>query len=225
MNALFNHALKQSQSIKSDLETFAQSPSTTSLALQGQISATLSSLQRSLDEYDAAARREVIQDKQDKAFSRIRNFRAEAADARTQFEQLKREREEALTSVNRAELLGRRPHQSGTPDNPYASSNSSSISANQSVPAVAIPREFLTRTTDQLDEFIERGRAVLGDLTEQKNMLKSTQRKLYSAANTLGVSNETIKYIERRAKQDKVFFYGGICICLLAFYLILRLFR
>ncbi|KAK9431880.1 hypothetical protein V1505DRAFT_325077 [Lipomyces doorenjongii] len=231
MNSLFNHALKQSQSLKRDLDSFSASPSTASLALQGQISATLATLQRTIDEYDAMARRELVPAKQDKAFARIRNFRTEAAEARTQFDKLKKEREEAQNNLNRAELLGRRPHHSATPDNPYASGltrngligGGSEIS--ESIPVAAIPREFITRTGDQLDEFIERGRAVLGDLVEQRNVLKSTQRKLYSAANTLGISNDTIKYIERRARQDKAVFWAGVVICVLSFYFILRWLR
>ncbi|KAK9372985.1 uncharacterized protein V1513DRAFT_404143 [Lipomyces chichibuensis] len=231
MNSLFNHALKQSQSLKKDLDSFSASPSTASLALQGQISATLATLQRTIDEYDAMARRELVPAKQDKAFARIRNFRSEAAEARTQFDKLKKEREEAQNNLNRTELLGRRPHHSATPDNPYApglTRNGSIGGQSQisgSIPVAAIPREFISRTGDQLDEFIERGRAVLGDLVEQRNVLKSTQRKLYSAANTLGISNDTIKYIERRARQDKAVFWAGVAICLLSFYFILRWLR
>ncbi|KAK9478100.1 hypothetical protein V1514DRAFT_307897 [Lipomyces japonicus] len=226
MNSLFNHALKQSQSLKRDLESFASSSSSnSSLALQGQISATLSSLQRTIDEYDSMARRELVPEKQEKAFARIRNFRTEAAEARSQFERLKSQREEA---TSRSELLGRRPRHSATPDNPYSrvdTSTTISASLGGEIPAATIPREFVHRTGAQLDEFIERGRAVLGDLFEQKTILKSTQRKLYSAANTLGISNETIKYIERRARQDKLVFWAGIFLILAAFYLILRWFR
>ncbi|KAK9370493.1 hypothetical protein V1509DRAFT_251401 [Lipomyces kononenkoae] len=242
MNSLFNHALKQSQSLKKDLDTFAASPSTASLALQGQISATLATLQRTIDEYDAMARRELVPAKQDKAFARIRNFRTEAAEARTLFDKLKKDREEAQNNSNRAELLGRRPHHSATPDNPYASgltrNGSSTIASSgttagapgsggisESIPIAAIPREFFSRTGDQLDEFIERGRAVLGDLVEQRDVLKSTQRKLYSAANTLGISNDTLKYIERRARQDKAVFWAGVIICLVSFYFIIRWLR
>ncbi|KAK9238528.1 hypothetical protein V1525DRAFT_387431 [Lipomyces kononenkoae] len=234
MNSLFNHALKQSQSLKKDLDSFAGSPSTASLALQGQISATLATLQRTIDEYDAMARRELVPAKQDKAFARIRNFRTEAAEARTLFDKLKKDREDAQNNSNRAELLGRRPHHSATPDNPYASGltrngssamTGSSSAISESIPIAAVPREFFSRTGDQLDEFIERGRAVLGDLVEQRDVLKSTQRKLYSAANTLGISNDTIKYIERRARQDKAVFWAGVCICLVSFYFILRWLR
>ena len=71
---------------------------------------------------------------------------------------------------------------------------------------------FFNQTSNQLDEFLDRGRAVLGDLGQQREMLKGTQRKLYSVANTLGISGDTIRMVERRAKQDKWIFYGGVLI-------------
>lgn len=68
----------------------------------------------------------------------------------------------------------------------------------------------MASTNMQLDEYLERGRAVLGDLGQQREMLKGTQRKLYSVANTLGVSGDTIRMVERRAKQDKWIFWAGV---------------
>lgn len=70
----------------------------------------------------------------------------------------------------------------------------------------------MTSTHAQLDEYLERGRAVLGDLGQQREMLKGTQRKLYSVANTLGVSGDTIRMVERRAKQDKWIFWSAVLI-------------
>ena len=55
----------------------------------------------------------------------------------------------------------------------------------------------MSQTNAQLDEYLERGRAVLGDLGQQREMLKGTQKRLYGVANTLGVSGETIKMVER----------------------------
>ncbi len=70
----------------------------------------------------------------------------------------------------------------------------------------------MASTNAQLDEYLERGRAVLGDLGQQREILKGTQRKLYSVANTLGVSGDTIRMVERRAKQDKWIFWGGVLV-------------
>jgi hypothetical protein len=46
---------------------------------------------------------------------------------------------------------------------------------------------FFKQMSDQLDEFLNRGRDVLGDLGQQRDMLKGTQKRMYSAANTLGI--------------------------------------
>lgn len=70
----------------------------------------------------------------------------------------------------------------------------------------------MSSTNSALDEYLERGRAVLGDLGQQKEIMKGTQRRLYNVANTLGVSGETIRMVERRAKQDKWVFWGGVIV-------------
>ena len=68
----------------------------------------------------------------------------------------------------------------------------------------------LASTHTALDEYIMRGQAVLGSLGEQRDMMKGTQRRLYSAANTLGVSGDTIRMVQRRAREDKWVFWGGV---------------
>lgn len=73
-------------------------------------------------------------------------------------------------------------------------------------------QSFFAQTNSQLDDFLDRGRAVLGDLGQQREMLKGTQRRLYSVANTLGVSGDTIRMVERRARQDKWIFWGGVVV-------------
>lgn len=236
-NSLFNSALKQSQSIQKDLSFLAISPATSSPALQGQISASLTSLQRTVDDYDALARRELIPAKQEKAFMRIKDFRKELAEAREQFETLKTQRGE----VEHSELLGRRSHSSATPENPYADGAVNATARSAFSPAVVgaraqmasssreehafRERDFGDRAGVQLDEFLERGRNVLGDLASQRETLKSTQRKLYTVANTLGISRDTIRMIERRANQDKWIFYTGVILFFVFCYFVVRWLR
>lgn len=130
---------------------------------------------------------------------------------------------------NRTELFGRRPHHTATPENPYSQSNLAQNPAfaplkSQSLSFGAAPQHytretnalreqnFMSSTNAALDEYLERGRAVLGDLGDQREMLKGTQRKLYSVANTLGISGDTIRMVERRSKQDKWIFWAGAII-------------
>lgn len=83
----------------------------------------------------------------------------------------------------------------------------------------------MASTNAQLDEYLERGRAVLGDLGQQREMLKGTQKKLYTVANTLGVSGDTIRMVERRAKQDKWIFWAGVVIFSLFCWLVIYFLR
>ncbi|KAL9632689.1 MAG: hypothetical protein Q9164_005156 [Protoblastenia rupestris] len=229
MNSLFNSALKQSSSIRRDLDAFAESPQTSSPALQGQISASLTSLSRTIDDYAEMAKKELVTAKQEKAYERIKNFKSELADYRQTLDRLKKDREEAQTAQNRTELFGRRPHHTATPENPYAQSQLAQKSSfappnPQSLSLGASPQDydreqhafreqnFMSSTNAALDEYLERGRAVLGDLGQQREMLKGTQKKLYSVGNTLGISGDTIRMVERRAKQDKWIFWAGVVI-------------
>lgn len=51
---------------------------------------------------------------------------------------------------------------------------------------------FIQNTEAQLDSFIAQGRSVLGNLVEQRSILKGTRRRLLDAANTVGLSRELI---------------------------------
>lgn len=136
-----------------------------------------------------------------------------------------------MHTQDRSELLGRRPFTTATPENPYANTpppqpsptappNRYGSGAQLSMGSNDYTREahalreqnFFANTNTALDEYIARGQAVLGDLGSQREMLKNTQKRLYSVANTLGVSGDTIRMIERRAKQDKWIFWAGAVI-------------
>lgn len=166
---------------------------------------------------------------------------------RQQFEKLKSDRSDQEHTVARGELLGRRGHSSATPENPYANTaHTRTHSTTSHSPFAPAPgsglsglqhgslaredhefreRDFMSRTNDQLDDYLDRGRAVLADLGEQRAMLKNTQKKLYSVANTLGISRDTIRMIERRAGQDKWIFYGGVIVFFVFCYFVLRWLR
>ena len=248
-NVLFNSALKQSTSLRKDLDTFSQSPESANAALQGQISTSLQNLSRTLTDYENLSRNELNTEKKDKAAERLKNFRSDLTSYRAQFDELKKERETAIHVDNRNELLGhRRPYAASgggggvTPENPYAHASSSTNSAfapthrknasdglgfgggaeNYTREEHALREQnFFSQANTQIDEFLDRGRAVLGDLGQQREMLKGTQKKLYSVANTLGVSGDTIRMVERRAKQDKWIFWTGAGVFFLFCFLVI----
>ncbi|KAK0641853.1 hypothetical protein B0T16DRAFT_358758 [Cercophora newfieldiana] len=86
-------------------------------------------------------------------------------------------------------------------------------------------QQFFSSTHSALDEYIARGQAVLGDLHQQREILKNTQRRLYSVGNTLGISGDTIRMIERRAKQDKWIFWAGVVVFFLFCWLVVHYLR
>ncbi|TGJ75886.1 hypothetical protein E0Z10_g10947 [Xylaria hypoxylon] len=250
-NTQFNSALKQSTSIKRDLANISSSadgaPTPTPAAL-GSLSASLTAFSRTLDEYSALAKQELNPAKQEKAHERLRNFRSELTQFRNDVDALKVQREAAAHDQSRSELLGRRPFTTSTPENPYASASTSSpntvptnrygsggvVGGDQmSMGSGDYTREahamreqnFFASTNTALDDYIARGQAVLGDLGAQRDMLKNTQRRLYSVANTLGVSGDTIRMIERRAKQDKWIFWAGVAIFVGFCWLVLHFLR
>ncbi|KAI8626547.1 V-snare-domain-containing protein [Xylariaceae sp. FL1651] len=248
-NTQFNSALKQSTSIKRDLANISASPDgTPTPAALGSLSASLTAFSRTLDEYSALAKQELNPAKQEKAHERLRNFRTELTEFRAQLDGLKAQREDAAHAQNRSELLGRRPFTTSTPENPYANATTSSpttvptnrygsggvVGAGQmSMGSGDYTREthamreqdFFSSTNIALDEYIARGQAVLGDLGAQRDMLKNTQRRLYSVANTLGISGDTIRMIERRARQDKWIFWAGVIIFFAFCWLVLHFLR
>lgn len=261
-SALYNSAVRQKKSIVKDLETFASAPDPNP-ALQGQISSSLTSFTRTLDDYQRNVDQELVPEKIEQGKERIANFRTDLLDLRSRFAELKHEKEESQQAANRSELLGRRSHVSQTPENPYADAAISSgagrgenvnplfrtknanfqpgqsgqnsystyqspygLGADQQRESHALREQSFFSTANQtLDEYIGRGRDVLSNLGDQREMLKGTQRKLYSIGTTLGISGDTIRMVERRAMQDKWIFWTGVVIFIVFVYFVLRYLR
>jgi Golgi SNAP receptor complex protein 2 len=83
---------------------------------------------------------------------------------------------------------------------------------------------FIRQTDSQLDTYIAQGREIWSNLTEQRDILKGTQRKLRDVGVTLGLSRNVIGYIERRSTQDNVLFVVGVVFTLTCFYYIYKWF-
>jgi Golgi SNAP receptor complex protein 2 len=64
--------------------------------LPGQLNASLTSFSRTIDEYNKLAKQELVPAKQEKAYERVKNFRAELAEYRQQFDRLKQEADERV---------------------------------------------------------------------------------------------------------------------------------
>lgn len=73
-----------------------------------------------------------------------------------------------------------------------------------------------------VDEMLDTGNNVMNSLRSQRDTLKGAHKRIMDIGNTLGLSNHTMKLIERRIKEDKYVLFGGMavtsCIILLVIY-------
>ena len=74
----------------------------------GQISATIASFSRTLDDYSETSKKELNTAKQDKAKDRIKAFRTELQDYRQRFDSIKRTRNEAVRALKRVFAYARK---------------------------------------------------------------------------------------------------------------------
>ncbi|KAG8757454.1 protein transport protein bos1, partial [Ceratobasidium sp. 423] len=198
-------------SINGDLEKLRSGDG--SPALQGQISASLAAFNRTIDDYETMAKKEMIKAKQEKAFMRVSKFRSDATELRAEFDRVKNQAANAIAKANRDDLLGDAPQASPSVSRQrFNASNPSSTGEHSENPFATSAQptydlrenhalrehSFIDSTENQLDAFIAQGREVLDNLVDQRNMLKGTQRRLLDAANTLGLSRDVIGWIEKR---------------------------
>lgn len=77
-----------------------------------------------------------------------------------------------------------------------------------------------------VDEMLSTGNDVLGSLRSQRDTLKGAHKRILDIGNTLGLSNHTMRLIERRIHEDKYVVFGGMAvttfiICAVIYYFVL----
>eukprot|EP01137_Pigoraptor_chileana_P012475 Opistho-2@64900 len=70
----------------------------------------------------------------------------------------------------------------------------------------------LRRADAGMDAILGSGSSILESLHRQRSTLKGARRRLLDIANTLGLSNTVMRFIERRGAQDKWILIGGMVI-------------
>ncbi|KAL7420306.1 Protein transport protein bos1 [Cryptotrichosporon argae] len=237
LNALGNRQIASLNADLARMETGEGGPS-----VQGQITTTLGALERLIDDYDSMARKEMVTAAREKANTRVAKLKNEHKELKARFERAKNEGQHKA----RAELLStssasgstfsfgptqRRGTAAGPPtpihESPFASA-SASASSSLYAPNHPTAREdfalrehtFLQESERSIDQYIAQGRAALENLVEQRAMLKGTRKRLLDAAKTLGLSRETIGWVERRTKQDAWIFGAGASFTLFSFWVI-----
>ncbi|XP_053694643.1 probable Golgi SNAP receptor complex member 2 [Sabethes cyaneus] len=75
-----------------------------------------------------------------------------------------------------------------------------------------------------VDEMIWTGSSILDGLRNQRETLKGARKRIMDVGNTLGLSNQTMKMIERRLVEDKYVMIGGMIVTLLIITVIIYFF-
>lgn len=74
----------------------------------------------------------------------------------------------------------------------------------------------------EMDNLIGHGSGILGNLRDQRMTLKNAHKKVLDIANTLGLSNTVMRFIERRTTQDKYILYSGMIVTCIIMFLVWR---
>ena len=75
-----------------------------------------------------------------------------------------------------------------------------------------------------VDDLISSGSSILDNLRDQRNTIKGAHRKILDIANTLGLSNTTMRFIERRRTEDIYILFLGMFVTLVIIFLIIYYF-
>lgn len=79
---------------------------------------------------------------------------------------------------------------------------------------------LLQNANKGVDDMLKSGSGILENLRDQRNTIKGAQRRIMDIASTLGLSNTTMRLIERRAHEDKYILLGGMFVTLLIIILV-----
>ncbi|KAI5949700.1 BOS1 [Candida margitis] len=232
MNSIYNHGLKQTQTITKDLAQFEKNLSTSPLSLQGAITTSITAFKKTIKEYTDLLEKNPTDASFAKHEGRINKFNQELENFASKFDNLKKQREISVQEADRQELLGRRhvtATVSQTSDNPYDPSQQQQQQQQQQTlsqrEGLYNENQTLARGSEQLDRILEMGQQAFEDIVEQNETLRKVQAKFEEGLVTLGVSQGTIRSVERRAKQDKWLFWFCVVMMLVIFYYILKFFR
>jgi Golgi SNAP receptor complex protein 2 len=209
--------------ISKDLLSFEKNVSTSPLSLQGSITTSLTAFKKTIKEYNDLVQQNINDEANAKHETRLAKFNQDLHDFQQKFESLKQQRESLLQEADKQELMGRRTHTTAS-DNPYEQEQ---IQA----PLVSYQEGLynekmsLGRGSQQLDYILEMGQQAFDDIVTQNETLRKLQGKFEEGLITLGVSQGTIRSVEKRAKKDKWLFWGGLMVMMVVFWYIVKWFR
>ncbi|KAH8981503.1 hypothetical protein EDB86DRAFT_2834825 [Lactarius hatsudake] len=195
---------------------------------------------RTIDDYDSVARREIIKAKQEKATSHMRRHKctphvshltqrftiALRHNAPTSFPQAPAHLSHPAPEDGARATGAPTSTQSDTaPENPFRANDSGAhahLGASREAHALHNVSLYVAEKCGWMSSCRRGGGA--RQLVDQRMVpaLKGTQRRLRNAANTLGLSRDVVGWIERRSMQDMYIFWVGAVFTFFCFYLIWR---
>ncbi|SCU79233.1 LAME_0A07844g1_1 [Lachancea meyersii CBS 8951] len=238
MNALFNHATKQKNLLQRDLAKLEQDMTTAPISLQGSITATLVSFEKTIQQYQEHLTRfhstNPSEDENSKLKyqTRLQNLQSELESARKRFQVLKKQcnevnsRERLLKSSSNPFDEDFTMNQRNTATSFHAPNGQ--MAANSSLPlyqGLKKEQSVFERGNAHLDYILEMGQQSLDDIIEQNAVLRKMEGQMTKSMQTLGFSNETISKINKRVFKDKLIFWFALLLMLAGFYLVIKLLR
>ncbi|KAJ3083042.1 protein transport protein bos1, partial [Physocladia obscura] len=235
-NFILNNATKTLTQLQSDLDQYTAhldalaTTTTTGVATPasafpfsaaGQIHSNLESLRQASKDMSDIAKREITTVKREKALARANQMQADYQRLKTLNDTLRKRQQEMSDERDRIELMGskqysgfgasgglgrRAGHSVGSKNSDSSLTDTSTILM---MDGLLRENQVLSATDGKLDEFIQMGQHALTELMEQRHILKATQKRMYDIATSLGLSASVIKYIEKRATQDRWVLFGG----------------
>ncbi|KAI3660817.1 hypothetical protein MP638_001866 [Amoeboaphelidium occidentale] len=190
-----------------------------------KVSASFTTLKRLISELQELNQREMDMDKRNENKARLQSFHGEYGYFQRELDKYRKKREEKIQlQRERNALLNQSSDISTTQggslyNRSNAASNSGTmLSAQERIDA------SLQRSQIETSHMIDMGVASLQKLREQGMTLKNAHRKMLDIANQLGLSQTTIRWIERRSLEDMYIFWAGVIITLgiMAYFLFFR---
>eukprot|EP00557_Chaetoceros_sp_GSL56_P006954 CAMPEP_0176499448 /NCGR_PEP_ID=MMETSP0200_2-20121128/12929_1 /TAXON_ID=947934 /ORGANISM="Chaetoceros sp., Strain GSL56" /LENGTH=211 /DNA_ID=CAMNT_0017897861 /DNA_START=175 /DNA_END=810 /DNA_ORIENTATION=- len=171
---------------------------------------SLDELQRQLDLLEQLLSRETPSQREIWR-RKILELREDASSVRKQGEYLsrvmnsnlrvQREREELLTRRRRRRDVGVGDAESAMQD---LAEESTSLASSQNM----------------VGELLMSGQAQLNSLIDQRQRMRGVKRMVLNIGSTLGMSNKTLKLIEKRDENDMYLVFGGMCITCIVIYIV-----
>lgn len=227
--------MKQKTLLQRDLSRFEKDLVTAPISLQGSISTTLISLEKTINQYkDYLAKYKSStpadsEETQIKYQSRLDSLQQVLAESNEKFLKLKKE----FNETNAREQLLKSSSNPFDEENVMNRRNVAVQSSAQAQTSSSLPlyeglqkeQSIFERGNAQLDYILEMGQQSLEDIVEQNAVLQKVQQTMTKSLHTLGVSDETIEKINKRVFKDKFIFWTALILMFLGFYFLLKLFR